>query len=323
MTDTVILEQKPLTRDGGEKASVIRQRLYIFPSQHGLVFCTMLAVMLMGAINYTNSMAYMLTFMLASLLLVCMLHTYRNLRGLILSCTDAKPVFAGETAEFPMVLDNRSGPDRINLNIRCWPARRRLRMKSVSGIEHCRVSGGQLYRGMLPVAATQRGLLKPGRLRIDSCYPLGLLRAWSYMNCNSVCTVYPRPEGDPRLPAHSPADSQETSGDLIGTDDFTGFRHYRPGDSIRNIDWKILAREQGVMVKKFSGSGARQLCLHWGQTATLSDTETRLSQLALWLINAEQEGLRYSLEIPGFKSAPGNGEAHQQHCLTALARYDN
>ena len=161
MTDTVILEQRPLTAGRGDQTGLIRRRLYIFPTGQGLAFLMMLVVMLLWAINYTNSMAYMLTFMLASLLLVCMLHTYRNLRGLVLSCAAAKPVFAGETAEFPLLIDNRGGPDRININIRCWPSRRRLRRQHAPGIEHCRVSGGELYRGVLPMTTKQRGLLRP------------------------------------------------------------------------------------------------------------------------------------------------------------------
>jgi uncharacterized protein (DUF58 family) len=318
MADSIILEQKPFQNRIGSGS--VRQRLYIFPTQHGFVFATMVAVMLMGAVNYTNSMAYMLTFLLGSLFMVSMLHTYRNLRGLVITGNNASPVFAGEVAEFPVVFDNRDGPGRISIHMH--PRTGRQKRKTLPlGIEYTKINPGQICRNSLPVQTRQRGYLSPGRLKIHSTYPLGLFRAWSYMNCRSTCLVYPKPEGDPRLPSLSEYSSQDQRGEQAGTDDFTGFRHYRPGDSIRNIDWKILAREQGVLVKKFSGSGARKLILHWDQTSHLGSIEKRLSQLALWVIRAEQYGLHYGLELPGGRLDPGLGEHHQHLCLTMLATY--
>lgn len=319
MTESIILEQQP--GRSGERSSTARRRLYIFPTQYGLIYAVMLAVMLMGAVNYTNSMAYMLTFMLGSLFLVGMLHTYRNLRGLIISTGDARPVFAGETAEFPVVFDNRTGPRRTSLHVHPWPRGRKPRHFRSHGIEFTRIDPGQMYRDTLPVAAAARGRLQPGRLRIHSAWPLGLFRAWSYMDCRSVCIVYPRPAGATGLPIPLEDASRDQTGTQAGTDDFTGFRPYRPGDSIRNIDWKVLAREQGLLVRKFRGTGARRLVIDWHQAAHLVDTEARLSQLALWIIEAERQGLRYGLSLPGTEIEADHGDAHRHRCLLRLAIY--
>jgi uncharacterized protein (DUF58 family) len=321
MTDSVILEQKTRAADHDISKHLTRQRLYIFPTQNGMVFSVMLVVMLMGAINYTNSMAYMLTFLLVSLFLVCMLHTYRNLRGLVVSINNADPVFAGEAAQFPVLFENRNGPDRHSINIHPRPKGFRLRSDNTLGIEDVRVGSGELLRDSLPVLTKERGIMKPGRVRIHSRFPLGLLQAWSYMECLSSCVVYPHPEGDPHLPIHTEYEAPDQTGQQTGTDDFIGFRHYRPGDSIRNIDWKILAREQGIMVKKFSGSGAKKLVLKWEQTAAAGSFESRLSQLTLWIILAESNGLRYGMEIPGHAVPVDNGASHRHHCLCILASY--
>ena len=109
---------------------------------------------------------------------------------------------------------------------------------------------------------TRRGYLTPGRIGIASTFPLGLLRAWTWFDCDDqVCIVYPRPEGIRQLPDSSEFTLEEQSGVKTGTDDFTGFKSYRPGDSTRNINWKVYAREQGLLVKKFSGSGSDRLML--------------------------------------------------------------
>jgi len=322
MSDSIILEQKPHTAGSTASHRISkRNRLYIFPTQHGLVYACMLAVMLLGAVNYTNNMAYMLTFMLGSLFMVCMLHTYRNLRGLGIRTNDAKPVFAGEVAQFPLILDNRTGPRRNSISIHPWPKLRRERKKQGKGIEQIRLDARQLYREYLPFLAVSRGYLVPARLRIQSSWPLGLFRTWAYLDCKSTCIVYPKPFGNPGLPGLTEDSSQEQAGEQPGAEDFTGFRHYHPGDSIRNIDWKALAREQGLLVKKFSGSGARRLILNWDQTAHLVDIESRLSQLALWLIRAEQGGVRYGLIMPGTQIDIDHGEVHQHKCLHILATY--
>jgi uncharacterized protein (DUF58 family) len=317
MTEAIILEQK--SASASTNRSVSNKRLYIFPTQHGLIFALMLIVMLMGSVNYTNSMAYMLTFLLASLYIVCMLHTYRNLKGMVLKTNNAKPVFAGETAEFPLILINRTTTDRHSVVIHPWPKKRIGKRMQYRGAEYSNIVPGEIHKGTIPVMTQVRGRLRPGRLRIYSTYPLGLFRAWSYMDCSNYCLVYPKPEGSTELPQYSQDPTRDHYGEQIGADDFIGVRQYKPGDSIKNIDWKALAKEQGVLIKRFSGSGARQLLFHWGHTKHLGDNEKRLSQLALWIIIAEQEGLRYSLELPDIKIPIGNGDSHRHQSLRALA----
>ena len=111
------------------------------------------------------------------------------------------------------------------------------------------------------------------------------------------------------------------TGTRSGTDDFTGFRAYRPGDSIRNIDWKALAREQGLLVKRFEGAGARKLALHWDALPPGLGVEARLSQLCRWVLEAEKLGYQYALELPGARIDHGHGADHQHRCLGQLARH--
>lgn len=319
MSNSIILEQKTLGSQISK--SIDRKRLYIFPTQHGLVFAIMLVVMLLGSVNYTNSMAYMLTFLLGSLYLVCMLQTYKNLKGMALKISNAKSVFAEEIAEFPIVIINRTTTDRRSIYIHPWPKKRGKNRSRYQGKEFPNITPGEMHRGILPVKTQLRGRLQPGRLRIYSVYPLGIFRAWSYMNCTSNCVVYPKPEGSTELPLFSEDPMRDHFGEQSGADDYIGVRQYRSGDSIRNIDWKAVAKEQGVLVKKFAGSGARQLVLHWEHTRNIGDVEKRLSQLALWTIIAEQQGLRYGLELPDYKISIGNGDTHRHQCLKALAEY--
>ena len=322
MPNIVVLEKLPAT--GGNVSSGIgnykRQRIYIFTTRQGVFFLMLLLVMLVLAINYSNSMAYVMTFLMGSLLMVSMLHTYRNLRGLIISSLATSPVFAGEHINFPLLLDNRAGLKRVAITIES-SVRKRGRTKISHEPLMVNLQPAKVTRKDLLIHTSSRGYLEPGRLKIVSCYPLGLFRAWSYMQPDRRCIVYPRPAGFPQLPAYTEYDSEQQFGKKTGTDDFTGFKPYRHGDSIRNIDWKAFAKQQPLQVKRFSGSGANKLILSWNHCSNIGDTERRLSQLCLWVMNAEREGFHYGLDIPGKFIDLGSGDFHLQKCLTALACY--
>src|SRR6185436_15782766 len=65
-----------------------------------------LLIMLVGSINYVLSLGFMLTFLLAGLALAGMVHTVRNLARLVIVTCRVEPVFAGESAQFRLYLEN-------------------------------------------------------------------------------------------------------------------------------------------------------------------------------------------------------------------------
>lgn len=321
MLESVVLERFMTGQRHGRSTTIPhkRQRVYILPTRQGISFFVLLLTMLLGAINYNNSMAFLLTFLLGSLFLIAILHTYRNLAGLVVISHTPEPVFAGDTARFPFSIDNRNGNDHVALELCCWPRQRFWqRWKKVFPVSRVNMTADSLEQTTVLLHARERGKLALGRIRISTRYPLGLCRAWSYFESDQACIVYPKPAGSDILPPARPATDQEGEGEKGGTDDFTGFRQYRPGDSIRNIAWKKLAHDDQLLVKRFSGSGGKQLLLTWRDTGG-SSIESRLSQLCLWILNAEQRGYRYGLIIPGTRIEPGHGRAHMQQCLEILA----
>lgn len=324
MSETVVLERlSAVARQNPALVnSIRRQRVYILPTRQGLIFSVLLTAMLLGAINYNNSMAYLLTFLLASLMLVCMLHTYRNLAGLIISSEPARPVFAGEVAYFPMLIDNQH--EGIKPALEFSTEKRRMIPWRKTGpvlIEKVHVPANRKTRCKLPVKTHVRGLLSPSAVTVSTRYPLGLFRAWSSIQNNRRCIVYPRPSGNIPLPDTFLANPRGEGGGKTGADDFVGFRHYRPGDSVRNIAWKALSREQPLLVKRFSGERGSRLVLSWHQLSGTGNTEDKLSQLSLWILQAEAAGHEYGLEIPGIFIEPAQGENHRHACLEALARF--
>ena len=156
---------------------------------------------------------------------------------------------------------------------------------------------------------------------METRFPLGLLRAWSYIQPDMRCIVYPKPD-EAMLPL--PEASAGTGEKRVaggGNDDFSGLRSYQAGDSPRHIHWKAAARGQGLQTKVFSGRAAAELWLDWDQMPAHIDTEMRLSRLTRWVLAADQDGLRYGLRLPGIELEPDAGETHRLACLRELALY--
>jgi uncharacterized protein (DUF58 family) len=327
MAYSVVLERMPVAAGDDINPSdqiILRKRVYIFLTRFGLIFAVNLIVMLLGAVNYNNSLAYALTFLLAGLFMVSMLHTYNNLKGLIISSSPGKPVFAGQQASFPLLLDNRFGSARVAINFQMQATFKKKQKDALSpDIEnYADIDKNELHPLSFRVDTRKRGHLIPGRIKISSTWPIGLFRAWSYLQLEQACIVYPQPMGTKNLPEQKILDGEEQTGTAIGTEDFVGFRQYRDGDSIRSVDWKAYARERGLQTKRFSGKGTKRILIDLQQTNHISDLERSLSQLCLWVLEADKQGAQYALSLDDKTNTDFDaGDVHKHKCLRTLAEY--
>ena len=293
--------------------AVLRGRqLFILPSRHGLTFFLMLVVLLLASIKYGNGLGYALTFLLAALAGVTMLHTHRNLHRLRIMPGSCAPVFAGETAMFEVCLVNDTSVPRYGVGVEYQNAGAAASLDLAAHASLC---------ASLRVPATRRGYLPSPPFRLIGRFPLGLFRVWTrHFKLRQSCLVYPQPAPAQPFPPPQRADdapSEQHRGRSRG-DDFIGLREFHHGDSSRHVDWKAVARGQGWLIKEFGAGTQPVVWLDWEMLVGLA-TEERLSLLCRWVLDAERAELRYGLELPGGRVAPGSGEAHQRRCLEALA----
>src|SRR5258708_18092476 len=85
-----------------------QRRVYILPTRHGLTFGLAVILMLIGSVNYNLSLGYVLTFLLAGLGVVSILHTFRNLAHLYVSPCRPAPRLAGPTLQFQVRFEYQS-----------------------------------------------------------------------------------------------------------------------------------------------------------------------------------------------------------------------
>ena len=287
-----------------------QRRIFIFPSKVGFFFGLCLLVMLVTAINFQNNLSYALTFLLATLFMVAILHTFANLSGLTLRALRARPAFAGQQTEFDLMIERGRQHDHFGLHLK-WPDSSEALVNLVDE---------DTVTVQLHMAVDQRGWYSPGRLLLESSYPLGLLRCWTWVDLELHALVYPRPLACGDLPGLATDTPDGAAVTVTGSDDFYGFRDYHKGDSPRHIHWKGLAKGQGLQSKQYTAYADRSVWLDWDMFPGVG-TEQRLSHLCYWALEFESRNQEYGLRMPGVVIEPDVGDKHRDRVLRELALY--
>lgn len=285
-----------------------RRRIYILPTQAGLGFAVLLLFMLIAGLNYANSLALLLTFLLIGFGLITMHLCHRNLLGTGLHAAVAAPTFAHRDGVLQLTFANAAREPRYRIEAS-------IEQEATGSAD---LPGDGKRNVDLPVAARARGVVRIDRLKLTSTHPFGLFRAWSWVHTPLQMIVYPRPLGSLPMPAEDAHKSGRLAQGSPGADEWRGLRPFRDGDSPRQVDWKAYAREAPLLVKEYSSSGSELRLFRFAQLGNLP-VEQRLEQLARWVVDAEAQGERYGIEMPATRIAPDRGPEHRHRCLTALA----
>ncbi len=285
------------------------RQIFIVPTRAGLALLLLLLILLIGAINYQNSLVYGVTFLLGSLFWVSLHHTYRNLASLEVHAAGSIPVFAGEMA--PLELNLLAPRHEHQALVFSWPDAQ-SRQIDLGRNGESRIT---LYH-----PTQKRGWLRPGRLRIETRYPLGWFVAWSLVDLDWQVLVYPRVISLP-LPSFVQGGEGETEQQMVeGSDDFQGLRDYQPGDSRKRLDWRAYSRGQGLHSKVFAEPLSNTYWLDLASTPGV-DLEQRLSHIAGWIMQLELADQSYGLQVGEIRIATDRGERHRDRCLRTLALF--
>lgn len=295
------------------------RRVFIIPTGAGFAFLIMLMVLFISSVNYSLSLGFVLTFLLVGIALIDIHMTYRNLAHLYLHAGRSNTVFAGETVQFELAIENRRKDTRYAIWVDFVCPEREFAEQAVD------IEGNSSQTVSLTMLSQQRGWLAAPKVRLRTRFPLGLLLAWSYWQPPQQALIYPCPEENP-----PPLPQVGTQGDDIhqlgsaGHDDFAGIRNYQVGDTLKQLAWRQIARlsvEDGgqLISKQFEGGASSQLCLDFAQLPAQLDLETKISRLTSWVLQAEKEGLSYAFSLDNFHLSHGQGSQHQASCLRALA----
>lgn len=282
-----------------------RRRIYVVPSGFGLAFGALLFVMLIGALNYGNNPALLLTCLLSAAGGASVFVGFRGLSGLELVQVRGEETHAGE----PLTVHLRFAPG----------TRPRASLLARNGAVQVAFALAANAPGdaMLVLEAPQRGWHRPGRFRLWTSYPLGLFSLWSWLNPDVQFLVYPALESPaPALPAGDGERGEHAHAGI--SEEHSGLRDYRVSDAARLIAWKASVRHDTLLVRDTERRSGETLVLDHGALRGL-DEEARIRRLAAWVVAAEREQRTYTLRLPNETQGPGLGTHHRHNCLRALA----
>lgn len=287
------------------------RRIYILPTGAGVAAAALLFVMLLAGMNYNNSLALLLCFLLCGVTLVSMHECHGMLSGLKLLRAEADDSYAGRLGELQLCFENPHTRPRSALQLRtsgCVPGRLQLPPAAT-----------RLVR--LKYQAGARGRQRIDRLELSSTAPLGLFRAWTWLHLPLEAIVYPAPGGTRPLPVRSgdprPGERRSRVG---GEEEWAGLRPLQESDSPRSVAWKVYARGGPLLVAQYDAPAGIHRLLDFASLQSLP-LEQRLSQLAQWVLDCERLGDTYRLQLPQQALPVGHGIAQQRACLEALALY--
>ncbi|WP_198262962.1 DUF58 domain-containing protein [sulfur-oxidizing endosymbiont of Gigantopelta aegis] len=319
MTLTAKLHIWLLKRVSQEKSVTLSSRgIYILPTKEGVIFALLILLMLSAAINFNNSLIFFCTFLLAGMGIISMHMTQQNLLNLKFSIAHVKAVFSGQALSLPLIIhhaeqtQNKKNTTRYSIAIQF--------SKAVSPAKELTdVRSDENSQVLLSTLSSQRGHYQLEPITISTLYPLGLFRAWTNIQLDCDAIVYPKPSDAFEHTSNQGSNSEGQTDKGRGFDDFSGFKSYQRGESLKHIHWKAYAREQGLLTKTFSGANNNEYWLDWNDLS--GDNELRLSQLCRLIIDAEKQGDRYGLVLPGTTLPIQRGQKHYQQCLKSLALF--
>lgn len=283
-------------------------RIRVRPTAGGIGYLVLAFVGLLMGINYSNNLIYALAYLLFAFALISFWQTRQQVMGLALGQWRTQAVFVGQSARWEMQVGKQSG-------FPVWG----LFAHNALASEHfpLHLKQGESKAMKFEMKTEVRGLLEAQTVFICSTYPFGLFRACVATAELAECLVYPSARGELPLPV----DANTTDAHRhLESETLASLRKYAPGDNLRRVSWKALARTDELMTKEFDGAeGDPVLWLDFNDL--VSSREARLSQLCRWVLDAEKRGLEYGLRLPDEETAAGIGEVHRSTCLKQLALF--
>ncbi|MDD9896240.1 MAG: DUF58 domain-containing protein [Gammaproteobacteria bacterium] len=293
------------------RSTLHRRNIYILPTANGMMYLFAAGLVFVAAINYAVSLAFGLAFLMVSVFILAILHTFNNLNQLILLGKFSPAVYCEEQAAFKVELS-------------------RLPAKKHEAIELSFEQGLVTHADLIDqdrvvvdvfVKADRRGEFRAPFLRITTYFPLGLCRAWSFVDLDMYCLVYPKPVVFSMNQFNTGSSGNDDSAIIKdGSEDYYGLREYVPGDSLRQVAWKNLARGQSMHVKQFVDYVDSKIWLDWDMFYGFS-TEERLSRLCYCVLKLSKSNNAFGLKLPGVEIAPDTGPDHKIKLLRTLALF--
>lgn len=289
-------------------AVLTRKNLYTFPNRLGAMFLMLVVVLWVLGTNYQNNLILALAYSLISVFVLAILHAFLNLAGVQLRWLKVSPTYAGQPLQVWLEVSTRRKAGCENLSLQF------LGGEAVTLV----LAAGECLKVPITCAPQTRGYCVPQALCVQSHYPLGMIRCWTWVKLQAEGVVFPAPMAldEPLSPSADNLNAWRAQTGL--GDDFAGLKPYQTGDSLKKIAWKHWASGGDLYTKYYATPKGGDAWLDWAAIAS-SNMEVKLSGLCYWALQYHRQQKAFGLRLPGVEIPIALGEGHLQQCLTALA----
>lgn len=285
-----------------------QRNLFIFLSRGSLFYLGICALLWIAASNFENNLIYSLCFFLLAVLVAAIVLTFSNLAKLRVEILPPQAVFAGDSIEVPLLLRSNKPRQQLRIGFAEMPAQLLAAAPGDTAVK--------VY-----APAMRRGLRHLPRLSLETTFPLGIIRCWTYLFAEHQVWIYPKPMPCELQSCNAGLGVQDKGAVFQSGDEFHQLKPYRSGDSLVRIAWKQYAAGRGLLVSEFEEATQHgDWQLDYDQLSDV-DPEVRLSKLCYAVLALSQTGEAYSLKLPGLYLARASGAAQESAALQGLTLF--
>lgn len=257
----------------------------------------------MQAYMHNYNIVYIMMFFLVGIAGASSIYGILNLYYLRVSLLSHERFFAQTPSFYTLLLINNSTESAYDITLKSAEATEYL--KSLQAQESRRIK--------LKASFLKRGKEKLPTLMLSSLFPLPHEIKYKEINLQTSLLVYAQPKGISLFSIYNKNNS--LNGEM---DEFESIRDYIQGESISTIHWASLAKDDTLKSKTFLYEDEKK-SLHFSYEKLKGESEQRLSQLTLWVLECEKQHLEFTLEIKN--QLLSSKEQTIDEILTAIATY--
>ena len=278
-----LMRRRPRIRAAGFPLSVNWRGVFVLPTRHGyMVAFAILGVFAIG-VRIQNNMLLLMAIALFVIFMFSLIWSATNLDALSFKVLGKPQVLAGQSFQIPLMPNSRS---RLN---DVW-------VRAVGGSEQrpavLASSENQISIGFSP---TLRGLQTLPPLMVETRFPFGVARAWTYISGGKIA-VAPKPDFA-GCRSYFQLGHHTHAAELAGEYGADGLDSWQPGTPLNRISWKHFAASDKLLQKSGEEGGANTLFFSYQQVAHLGH-EAALSVLCAGVLQAVSLRQNFHLELP-------------------------
>lgn len=314
--DTLIKRTKKESRNKNVPIIFGWNNIYILPNKFGVVFFAISISTILSSLNNNNNLGFLFGFFLFSFAFVAIFKTHKNLKAISITKAEISNIYQGQ--DLIIIFDLKS-KSRSTESIRI----KNLEFKDKQNSKFITRSDDK-REIQCSISELKRGKIEFLNFKIETTFPYGLFKAWSYFQYPLAAFVYPKKTkcelNVVNLESRDQINSlSQSKKDSFG-ETFSHHLDYEQGTKLNLIDWKMYQSKNILKIKNYESFNTSKL-LSINIEEIQGDFEKRLSKMSYLLSHAQQSKLAFFYQSKNLKLYSKNSNKLDcQKCLENLAQ---